>query len=96
MTSSSLPAPTARLLGKIRARGRGRPAGGELQGRALQQLLLFSVFFVALPHVYHLDASIFLCFSTLLVWRYLAGLRPTLQPGRLLLFLRERLGANED
>lgn len=58
----------------------------ETLPRPLENLLLFSVFFVALPHAFHLEAPVFLFFSALVLWRFVAGLRPAWQPGRTLLF----------
>jgi transglutaminase-like putative cysteine protease len=59
----------------------------------LESMLLFSVFFVALPHVFHLSVPIFLFFALLVLWRFAAGARPALQPGRTALFALTVAGA---
>jgi transglutaminase-like putative cysteine protease len=59
----------------------------------LEKLLLFSVLFVALPHASHLSIPVFLFFAAMVAWRFAAGLRPGLQPGRIPLFLVTAAGA---
>jgi transglutaminase-like putative cysteine protease len=59
----------------------------------LENLLLLSVFFVALPHVFHLDAIIFVFFACLVLWRFAAATRPALRPGRIPLLLLTVVGA---
>jgi transglutaminase-like putative cysteine protease/dolichol kinase len=49
----------------------------------LEQLLLFSVLFVALPHAVHLTAPVFGFFAAMVAWRFAAGLRPGLLPGKI-------------
>lgn len=61
--------------------------------RTQQNLLLFSVFFVAAPHLLNLSLGIVLYFSLMAAWRFASGYRPALQPGRLLLFLLTLAGA---
>lgn len=61
--------------------------------RTQQNLLLFSVFFVAAPHLLNLGLGIVLYFSLMAAWRFASGYRPALQPGRLLLFLLTLSGA---
>jgi transglutaminase-like putative cysteine protease len=53
----------------------------------LEKLLLFSLLFVALPHAAHLTLPVFLFFAAMVAWRFAAGLRPALQPGKVPLFL---------
>jgi transglutaminase-like putative cysteine protease len=61
--------------------------------RVQENLLLFSVFFVAAPHLFNLGLGVVLYFSLMTAWRFTLGYRPTLQPGRLLLFLLTLAGA---
>lgn len=65
----------------------------EILHRPLENLLLFSVFFVALPHAFHLDLPVFAFFAGLVLWRFAAGTRPNWQPGRGLLFFVSLAGA---
>ena len=53
----------------------------------MEHLLLACVFFVALPHAWHLDAPVFLFFCLLLVWRFAVGYFGFYQPGRAVLLL---------
>jgi transglutaminase-like putative cysteine protease len=61
--------------------------------RAQENLLLFSVFFVAAPHIFHLDFQIVLFFALMVLWRCAAGYRPFLLPNRPLLLLLTVAGA---
>ncbi|WP_434149111.1 transglutaminase TgpA family protein [Methylocaldum gracile subsp. desertum] len=61
--------------------------------RTQENLLLFSVFFVAAPHLLNLGWAIVLYFSLMAAWRFASGYRPALLPGRLLLFLLTLSGA---
>lgn len=61
--------------------------------RMQENLLLFSVFFVAAPHFLNLGLGVVLYFSLMAAWRFALGYRPALQPGRLLLFLLTFSGA---
>jgi transglutaminase-like putative cysteine protease len=65
----------------------------ETLSGALENLLLLSVFFVALPHVFHLDSIIFVFFACLVCWRFAATTRPALRPGRIPLLLLTVVGA---
>ncbi|WP_404359555.1 DUF3488 and DUF4129 domain-containing transglutaminase family protein [Methylotuvimicrobium sp. KM1] len=49
--------------------------------------LLISVGLIALPHIYHIPASIFGFFVLLLTWRFIGIWKPSCLPGKLLLFL---------
>ncbi|BBA35586.1 transglutaminase family protein [Methylocaldum marinum] len=61
--------------------------------RTQENLLLFSVFFVAAPHLLNLRWDIVLYFCLMAAWKFASGYRPALQPGRLLLFLLTVAGA---
>jgi transglutaminase-like putative cysteine protease len=54
----------------------------EVLTRDLEKLLLLSVFFVALPHAFHLSAPVFGYFAALVGWRYATLERPALRPGK--------------
>jgi len=69
------------------------PVASFMPDRTQENLLLFSVFFVAAPHLLNLGLGIVLYFSLMTAWRFALGYRPTLQPGRLLLFLLTLAGA---
>ncbi|HYE37728.1 DUF3488 and transglutaminase-like domain-containing protein [Methylocaldum sp.] len=69
------------------------PATSFMPDRTQENLLLFSVFFIAAPHILNLGEGIVLYFSLLAAWRLALGYRPALQPGRLLLFLLTLSGA---
>ncbi len=71
----------------------GGPHRGEPQGGGEHNLLLLSVLFVALPHAFHLSTPIFLFFAMLLLWRFAAGRRPALHPGRIPLLVLTAAGA---
>jgi transglutaminase-like putative cysteine protease len=61
--------------------------------RTQENLLLFSVFFVAAPHLLNLRWEIVLYFCLMATWKFASGYKPALQPGRLLLFLLTIAGA---
>jgi transglutaminase-like putative cysteine protease len=65
----------------------------ETLSGTLENLLLFSVFFVALPHAFNLATPVFLFFAAMLAWRYAAGVRPALKPNQAVLFLLMLAGA---
>ncbi|MGZ8217991.1 transglutaminase TgpA family protein [Methylomagnum sp.] len=65
----------------------------ETLSGTLENLLLFSVFFVALPHAFNLSPYVFLFFAAMLGWRYATGLRPALKPNQAMLFLLMLAGA---
>ena len=58
-----------------------------------ERLLLGSVFFVALPHAFHLRPAILVFFTLLAAWRWAAGTRPQWRPKRPLLTLVTLAGA---
>lgn len=58
-----------------------------------ERLLLCSVFFVALPHAFHLRPAVVLFFAALVAWRWAAGSRPEWRPKRPLLTLVTLAGA---
>lgn len=63
-----------------------------LSGR-FENLLLLSVFFVALPHAFHLNPAIFAFFAAMVLWRYISARRPALHPGKIPLALLTLGGA---
>jgi len=69
------------------------PATSFMPDRTRENLLLFSVFFVAAPHILNLGRGVVLYFFLMAAWRFALGYRPALKPGRLLLFLLTLSGA---